>query len=263
MYIQDEIANAWPTFCPALPDGSPTIAPRTNEPTLIPSKSPTLKPSAMSIPIPTPAPEPSLSPVAAAKSGKSKSTKSSASKSSKVGPHHTSKSKSSKAIPIDTTIIQPENEEQGTSSSTVGEANPPTATSLIPITSSPTVEANPPTATSLIPITSSPTNDVSILNPPTPAEETESPTPAPTGKSGKSKSGKGTNGSKSEKMLPSSAKSKKGDTKSSKLMAAVSHLAAISSKLHHFIYYNFDSNLLISCILLRVSNNFNILTENR
>jgi len=216
MYIQDEIANAWPTFCPALPDGSPTIAPRTNEPTLIPSKSPTLKPSAMSIPIPTPAPEPSLSPVAAAKSGKSKSTKSSASKSSKVGPHHTSKSKSSKAIPIDTTIIQPENEEQGTSSPTVGEANPPTATSLIPITSSPT-------------------NDVSILNPPTPAEETESPTPAPTGKSGKSKSGKGTNGSKSEKMLPSSAKSKKGDTKSSKLMAAVSHLAAISGKSFHLL----------------------------
>lgn len=41
-----ETANAWPAFCPALPDGSPTISPRTNEPTLVPSKSPTLKPSA-------------------------------------------------------------------------------------------------------------------------------------------------------------------------------------------------------------------------
>ena len=39
-----------------------------------------------------PTSEPSLSPVDAAKSGKSKPTKSSASKSSKVGPHHTSKS---------------------------------------------------------------------------------------------------------------------------------------------------------------------------
>lgn len=53
---QDEIANAWPTFCPALPEGSPTIAPRSNEPTLTPSKSPTLKPSAMSIPPSPPSP---------------------------------------------------------------------------------------------------------------------------------------------------------------------------------------------------------------
>jgi len=40
-----EVANAWPTFCPALPAGSPTISPRSNEPTLTPSKSPTLNPS--------------------------------------------------------------------------------------------------------------------------------------------------------------------------------------------------------------------------
>lgn len=40
-----EVSNAWPAFCPALPEGSPTIAPRTVEPTLTPSKSPTLKPS--------------------------------------------------------------------------------------------------------------------------------------------------------------------------------------------------------------------------
>jgi len=40
-----EISNAWPTFCPALPDNSPTIAPRSNEPTLTPSKNPTNPPS--------------------------------------------------------------------------------------------------------------------------------------------------------------------------------------------------------------------------
>jgi len=40
-----DTANAWPTFCPALPDGSPTIAPKTNEPTLTPTAMPTDPPS--------------------------------------------------------------------------------------------------------------------------------------------------------------------------------------------------------------------------
>ena len=75
------------------------------------------------------------------------------------------------------------------------------------------------------------------------AAPSTNPTSSPTvfSKSSKSKSEKATtNSSKTEKMsLPSYAKSKKGDTKSSKLMAAVSHLAAINGKLHHFIYYNF------------------------
>mmetsp|Transcript_38403 Transcript_38403/g.86481 ORF Transcript_38403/g.86481 Transcript_38403/m.86481 type:complete len:533 (+) Transcript_38403:81-1679(+) len=35
-------ANAWPAFCPALPEGSPTMSPRTTEPTLTPSKAPVL-----------------------------------------------------------------------------------------------------------------------------------------------------------------------------------------------------------------------------
>jgi len=54
----------------------------------------------------------------------------------------------------------------------------------------------------------------------------------------KSKSEKATaKSSKVEKMsMPSYAKSsKKGDTKSSKLMAAVSHLAAISGKSYHLL----------------------------
>jgi hypothetical protein len=44
-----EISNAWPIFCPALPDGSPTISPKTNEPTLTPSKMPTTTPQFMSM----------------------------------------------------------------------------------------------------------------------------------------------------------------------------------------------------------------------
>ena len=47
---QAEISNAWPVFCPALPAGSATIAPKTNEPTLTPSMMPVPFDMSMSIP---------------------------------------------------------------------------------------------------------------------------------------------------------------------------------------------------------------------
>ncbi len=40
--VKAEISNAWPVFCPALPNGSPTIAPKTDEPTNEPTNKPTL-----------------------------------------------------------------------------------------------------------------------------------------------------------------------------------------------------------------------------
>jgi len=78
-----ELANAWPAFCPALPEGSPTIGPKTNEPTETPTVSP--------IKSPTLSPNDGPGPIFSAKSSKmsktqkaSKQTKSSkSSKSSK------------------------------------------------------------------------------------------------------------------------------------------------------------------------------------
>ena len=117
--IQDpDLGGAWPAFCPALPDGSPTISPRTNDPTITPSASPienlpkvpTIsptggKPSPASdkpqwsslIPGPTPSKKPSHpvfgksskskthKPPSSSKSGKSKSGKKGKPKSSKGG----------------------------------------------------------------------------------------------------------------------------------------------------------------------------------
>jgi len=50
-----DLSNAWPAFCPALPEGSPTIAPKSNEPTDSPTtspiKSPTVSPTVKVDPI--------------------------------------------------------------------------------------------------------------------------------------------------------------------------------------------------------------------
>mmetsp|Transcript_16754 Transcript_16754/g.36180 ORF Transcript_16754/g.36180 Transcript_16754/m.36180 type:complete len:395 (+) Transcript_16754:180-1364(+) len=102
-----EVSNAWPTFCPALPAGSPTIAPKSNEPTLTPSKSPTLKPSMMSMDItakPTeissviPPPSPGHGPAFSKASKVAKHLKSKVSKTAKGSKGSSSKSaKSSKS----------------------------------------------------------------------------------------------------------------------------------------------------------------------
>eukprot|EP00985_Skeletonema_marinoi_P006967 scaffold3044_cov123-Skeletonema_marinoi.AAC.6 len=106
------LGGAWPAFCPALPDGSPTISPRTNDPTLTPSSAPieklptvtpTAKPVITDAPVttdaPTDAPQSSslipgpsptrkpTHPVFGSKSAKSKSLK----------PPHSAKSSKSKS----------------------------------------------------------------------------------------------------------------------------------------------------------------------
>ena len=63
MNQEPDLGGAWPAFCPALPDGSPTISPQeTNEPTLNPSPPvemiPTVKPTVEIVPTAKPTDEP-------------------------------------------------------------------------------------------------------------------------------------------------------------------------------------------------------------
>jgi len=97
---EPDLGGAWPAFCAALPPDSPTISPRTNEPTLTPSASPivtvpTIPPVSSLIPVPTT--KGPTNPIFTSKSAKSKTHKPPpSSKSGKGGKTKGGKSKSSK-----------------------------------------------------------------------------------------------------------------------------------------------------------------------
>eukprot|EP00986_Skeletonema_menzelii_P017624 scaffold20823_cov163-Skeletonema_menzelii.AAC.2 len=118
---EPDLGGAWPAFCPALPDYSPTISPQSNDPTLNPSSSPvekvptvtpTVEPAPVTTETPTetptyasqgmsmsygyssliPGPSPTRKPISAVFGSKSSKGKTHPSKSSKSGSSKSSKS---------------------------------------------------------------------------------------------------------------------------------------------------------------------------